>query len=346
MQLLNHFKSLWMKTSYQVRRRILVICSLLILGNIVIWIAGFLFSQSYPLFLGLLSLAYGLGLRHAVDADHIAAIDNTTRKLMTDGKKPLAVGLFFSLGHSSVVIILSLLIALFTSLVKSNLPSFQATGTIIGMSISSIFLIVIGVINLITFLDILRVFRCITQGNTCGEEVTHSHPQGFLTRFFQEFFKKIHSSYQMYFIGFLFGLGFDTASEVGLLSISAASGASGTPLWGILLLPLAFTASMALVDTLDGIIMLGAYGWANIKPVRKLYYNLNITFISVIIALFIGGIEAIQLMSTHLHLHSSFFRFVNRISLENLGYFIILAFILSWIISIGIYKIKGYDRWD
>ncbi|CAN5128952.1 HoxN/HupN/NixA family nickel/cobalt transporter [soil metagenome] len=346
MPIIKLFLSLWNRATPQVRNRIVIILSSLIIVNIAIWVVSLFLAQTHPLFLGLIALAYGLGLRHAVDADHIAAIDNTTRKLMLDGKKPAAVGLFFSLGHSTIVIVLSILVAISTSFVKNNLPEFQAVGTIIGTSISSFFLLLIGFINLIAFINILRTFRSVTNGTTKQQSIDHDHlhVNGFLARFFNPLLRSIHSSYQMYFVGFLFGLGFDTASEVGLLSISAASGVSGIPIWEILLLPMAFTAGMALIDTLDGILMLGAYGWATIKPIRKLYYNLNITLISVIIALFIGGVEAIQLLSDHLELHGRFYDIVNTINLEKLGYLTILAFVLSWTISIVIYNFKGYDH--
>lgn len=346
MQLISHLLSLWKDGSTALRKRAVIIVSSLILANIAIWAGGILFAQKNPLFLGLLTLAYGLGLRHAVDADHIAAIDNTTRKLMNDGQRPVGVGLFFSLGHSTIVIILSLLIAISTSFVKENLPAFQAIGGVIGTSVSSIFLIVIGVINLLTFIELFRIFRKVTKGEMSYKEIGHDHVHlgGFLTKLFKPLLRTVHSSPQMYLVGLLFGLGFDTASEVGLLSISAASSASGIPLWGIILLPLAFTAGMALIDTLDGILMLGAYGWATIQPVRKLYYNLNITFISVLVALFIGGVEAIQLLSRHLMLHGRVIRTIDQLNLQSFGYVTVIAFILCWVVSLTLYKLKGYDK--
>lgn len=346
MKLIEHLNDLWSHASTALRKRAVLIVASLILCNILIWTIGLIFAKQNPLFIGLLTLAYGLGLRHAVDADHIAAIDNTTRKLMQDGQRPVAVGLFFSLGHSTIVIILSILVAISATFVKHYLPTFQATGSLIGTAVSSIFLIFIGILNLVTFIELFRVFRSVIQGKKKYQEIGHDHVHlgGLLTKLFKPLFKTVTKSYHMYLVGLLFGLGFDTASEVGLLSISAASGASGLSLWGIVLLPLAFTAGMALIDTLDGILMLGAYGWASIKPMRKLYYNLNITFVSVVIALFIGGIEAVQLLSFHLELHGSFFQIINRVSLENLGYITILTFIASWLISLTIYKLKGYDK--
>jgi len=300
----------------------------------------------HPLFLGLIAIAYGLGLRHAVDADHIAAIDNTTRKLMNNGKKPVAIGLFFSLGHSTIVIILSILVAFSSVFIKQVLPTLQTTGTIIGTTVSSFFLLLIGLINLVAFFDILRIFKTAKKSKKYNEEVIAAQLQsgGILTRIFRPFLKTVKSSWQMYFIGFLFGLGFDTASEVGLLSISAASSVSGISYIEILLLPLAFTAGMVLIDTVDGILMLGAYGWAYIQPMSKLYYNLNITIVSVIIALFIGGVEALQLISAAFNMHNDFFQMINAINFSKLGYISILIFITSWLISFSIYKIKRFDE--
>lgn len=344
MQILKHFLLLWQNASLPVRRRIVIIFSFLLLSNALVWIFGVFLSPLHPLLLGLLALAYGLGLRHAVDADHIAVIDNITRKLMLDGKRPVAVGLFFSLGHATIVVILSILVAISSSFIKNSLPSIQAASAIIGTFVSSFFLILIGIINLVAFFDILQIFRHATKD---GKTNTHNHLQhthGFLTRIFKPVLKTVTSSWHMYFVGFLFGLGFDTASEVGLLSISAASGATTVSFWEIILLPLAFTAALALIDTLDGIFMLGAYGWAYIKPVRKLYYNLTITGMSVFIALFIGGVEAIQLLSRQLNLHGVFFTFANTLDLGNLGYITIVSCIMFWAISIAVYKIKHYDH--
>ncbi len=345
MKLLKRIHILWNKSSRKTRQRISILLGTLFLFNMLVWIFGFAFSHIHPLLLGLFVIAYGLGFRHAVDADHIAAIDNTTRKLMMDGKKPVAVGLFFSLGHSTIVIILSILVALSSLFIKHSLPALQSTGTIIGTSVSSFFLLLIGFINLIAFLDILRVFKGVTKGRKYKEKLNDNYFQtgGFLSRIFKPILKTVTSSWHMYFVGFLFGLGFDTASEVGLLSISAASSTTGISFGEILLLPLAFTAGMVLIDTLDSLLMLGAYGWAYVQPVRKLYYNLNITLVSVIVALFIGGIEGIQLLSSQFKFHNEFSQLINSIDLGKLGYITIFIFIISWIISACIYKIRRYD---
>jgi high-affinity nickel-transport protein len=241
--------------------------------------------------------------------------------------------------------LLSLGIALSAGFVKTYLPTFEQTGSFIGASVSSIFLLIIGIINLVVFIDIYKVWKKVLKGKKYKESDIHEHlhNRGLLARLFRPFLKTVTQSWHMYIVGFLFGLGFDTASEVALLSISAATGTSTMPLLAVLLLPLAFTSGMALIDTFDGILMLGAYGWAYIKPVRKLYYNLNITLISVIVALGIGGIEAIQVLSEKLNLHGPIIDNINTVDFGNLGYFIIFVFFASWVISLGIYKYKRYD---
>lgn len=318
----------------------------LILFNIGVWISTLLLWNKFPILLGLVTLSYGLGLRHAVDADHIAAIDNSTRKLMNEGKKPVSVGLFFSLGHSTIVILLSTLLAISTGFIKNHLPSFETAGSIIGTIISSFFLLSIGIINLMTLIGIFKTWKLVLKGKKYSPQELHRYldGKGAMTKLLKPLLKTVSNSWNMYIVGFLFGLGFDTASEVGLLSVSAASGVSGMPLWAIILLPLAFTAGMSLIDTLDGILMLGAYGWAYIKPVRKLYYNLNITFISVVIALFIGSVEAMQLIIRELNLKGELFNAIISINFASLGYIIIATFIISWGLSVVVYKFKKYDR--
>jgi high-affinity nickel-transport protein len=258
----------------------------------------------------------------------------------------VAVGLFFSLGHSTIVILLSVLLAASASFVATNLPAFQAIGSKIGIAVSSLFLLMIGVINLMALLDIVHVWRHVMRGEVHDEKEIHHHlaTSGVLARIFAPFLKAVSQSYHMYFVGFLFGLGFDTASEVGLLSISATTGATGVPIWETLLLPLAFTAGMAAIDTLDGVLMLGAYGWAYLKPVRKLYYNMIITLMSVIIALVIGGIEALQIMIEEFGWHGGIVDGIRNIDFGSFGYIIILAFVISWLFSAIVYRWKGYDN--
>jgi high-affinity nickel-transport protein len=343
------FFAIFQNASPDLRKRLLYIFALLTLFNGSVWLYALFTWHKFPLMLGLVTLAYGLGLRHAVDIDHIAAIDNTTRKLMQDGKRPVGVGFFFSMGHATIVVILSVLVAFSAAFVKQNLPAFQSAGALIGTSVSGFFLLTIGIINLIVLLDIFKTWKLVTKKKGKYKDLTieeHLNKRGVTTRLLKPFLRAVSNSWNMYIVGFLFGLGFDTAGEVGLLSISAATGASGMPIGNIILLPLAFTAGMSLIDTLDGILMLGAYGWAYVKPIRKLYYNMNITFISVIIALFIGGIETMQVIFSQLKLGDGFFDFINNLDFGNLGYLIIAVFIVSWILSIGIYKFKKYDLFD
>lgn len=318
----------------------------LIVLNVGVWIASWYASYSNPKLLGLVLLAYGLGLRHAVDADHIAAVDNTTRKLMQDGQRPVAVGFFFSLGHSTIVIVLSVIVSLSASFLTTSFPQYKEIGAVIGTAVSSAFLLLIGLVNLSTFVTILKTWLSVVGRKTTHthKEHTHVHLSGFLGKIFSPFLNAVTKSWHMYYVGLLFGLGFDTASEVSLLSLSAATGSAQVPLWHMLLLPISFTAAMALIDTLDGIVMIGAYGWAYINPIRKLYYNLNITFISVVIALGIGGIEAMQLIGEKLHLSGGFVSVVRDIDLSGAGYIIIAVFLLSWIVSMMFYRMKGYDR--
>lgn len=348
MKLFNKLLNIIKKAPSDLRKRLFLIFLFLLFFNGSVWLYAFYAWHQYHLLLGLVTIAYCLGLRHAVDADHIAAIDNTTRKLMQDGKKPVGVGFFFSLGHSTIVILLSILVAISASFVKNTLPQLKETGAIIGTSVSSFFLLMIGVINLIVLIDLFQVWKKVTKGGKYNDISVEEHlnKRGFAARIFRPFLKAVNNSWNMYIVGFLFGLGFDTASEVGLLSISAATGASGLPLGNIIVLPLAFTAGMSLIDTLDGILMLGAYGWAYLKPIRKLYYNMNITFISVVIALFIGSIEGLQVISLQLRLGGRFFNFINNIDFGNLGYIIIGTFLASWLVSICVYKFKRYDLLD
>lgn len=328
------------------RRKLFSILAFLVVFNVAVWAVTLWRAPANPSLLGLVLLAYGFGLRHAVDADHIAAIDNTTRKLMGDGQRPVAVGLFFSLGHSTIVILLSVILAVSASFVTTNLPMFRNIGSVIGAAVSSVFLLFIGFINLMTLIGIFRIWKSVVRGAVQDEQVIHEqlYTKGFLARIFRPFLAAVSRSWNMYIVGFLFGLGFDTASEVGLLTLSAATGARGMFVGDMLLLPLAFTAGMSLIDTLDGILMLGAYGWAYMNPVRKLYYNMNITFISVIVALFIGGMEAIQLFTEKFGWQGPVVRYIAAMDIGSFGYIIIAAFAVSALASVILYKVKGYDR--
>ncbi|MGH2346254.1 MAG: HoxN/HupN/NixA family nickel/cobalt transporter [Chloroflexota bacterium] len=340
--------TLWREASPELRRRLIMIYSFLIAINIGAWLLLFGEAQRYPTLLGLATIAYGFGLRHAVDPDHIAAIDNVTRKLMQDGKRPVGVGFFFSLGHSSVVFFLSILVAISASLVRSHLDNWRSVGGQIGTWVSGSFLIVIAIINLIVLQDIYRTWRKVVRGGTYDEETLEDYLQnrGLLARLFKPLLKVVKNSWNMYPIGLLFGLGFDTASEVGLLGMSATAAQGGMPVWFILVLPLLFVAGMAAIDTTDGVLMLGAYGWAYVRPVRKLYYNMNITLISVLVALVIGGIEVLQVVSQESKLSGGLWDWVNKVPFSSLGFFIVGIFVVSWLISVIVYKVRRLDLLD
>ena len=270
------------------RGKTIALYSVLIAVNIAAWAWAFLALHDNPILLGTAFLAYSFGLRHAVDADHIAAIDNVTRKLMQEGKKPLTVGLFFSLGHSTVVVLASIGIAITAMAFKDQMEEFHPVGGMIGMSVSAAFLLLIGAINLVVLINVYKAFRRVKNGGTYSEndlDILMANG-GFFARIFRRLFSLIGRSWHMYPLGFLFGLGFDTATEVALLGIAAAQASSGLSMWSILIFPALFTAGMTLLDTTDSVLMVRAYGWAFVKPVRKLYYNMTITFVSVVVAVY------------------------------------------------------------
>ncbi len=346
--MLGRLRATWTQAPPDLKRRLVTIYAVLILFNVIAWALLLLTSTQYPLLLGLAPLAYGYGLRHAVDPDHIAAIDNTTRKLMQDGQRPVGVGLFFSLGHSTVVFALSIVIAISAAFVKVNLPQMQNVGGVIGTTVSGVFLIIIAALNIVVLIDIYATWRKVVRGQTYDEESLEEYlsNRGLIARLLKPLLKVVTKSWHMYPIGLLFGLGFDTASEVGILGMSALGGSKGLPVWCILILPLLFVAAMSLADTTDGIAMLGAYGWAYVRPVRKLYYNMNITLISVLVALFIGGIEVLQVISTETGARGGLFGWANDIPFSTLGFYIIGIFLVSWAVSVLVYRIRRIDRLD
>jgi len=332
-------------TSSALRNRILRVYGFLLVFNLGAWLLAIVASIQYPILLPTAFLAYTFGLRHAVDADHIAAIDNSTRKLMQDGQKPVGVGLFFSLGHSTIVVALSVVIALSAGFV-SAIPTLSEIGSLVGTSVSAIFLLVIGVINLLVLIDIYRMFRRVSAGGTYDEESLEDflNNRGLLARLFRPALRMIRKSWHMYPLGVLFGLGFDTASEVALLGLAATSGANHVPIAYILILPALFAAGMSLIDTTDGVLMLGAYGWAYIKPIRKLYYNLNITLVSVLIAFIVGGIEVLSIVADRFDLHVGAWDTLGNLDFGLIGVGIIGIFVVSWGLSTLIYRWKGYDH--
>jgi high-affinity nickel-transport protein len=330
------------------RARIVAIYAILFAFNIAAWLWASIAFHRYPVLLGTALLAYSFGLRHAVDADHIAAIDNVTRKLMQDGKRPVAVGFMFSLGHSTIVVLGSAAIAGAALALQHRLDAFRNIAGVIGTLVSAFFLFAIALVNLIVLRSIYRTFVRVRRGEPYVEEDLDLllGSRGLLSRVFRPMFRMITRSWHMYPLGVLFGLGFDTATEIGLLGVSATEASKGLPFWSVLVFPVLFAAGMSLIDTTDNILMLGAYGWAFVKPIRKLYYNITITSISVVVALVVGGIEALGLLAGHFHLTGMFWDGVVKLNdhFGTLGYFIVGLFALSWIVSIAVYKWRRFDE--
>jgi nickel/cobalt transporter (NiCoT) family protein len=315
--------------------------------HLVGWGLFLYYSGRYRPLVGLGLTAYLFGLRHAFDADHIAAIDNTTRKLLQQEKRPMGVGFFFSLGHSTVVFALVAGLALATRAADTRIPAFQHYGGYVGAGVSGTFLWIIGILNLIVLVDIIRIFREMRGGEYDRERLENRLiERGMMSRFFGRFFGLIDSSWQMYPLGILFGLGFDTATEVGLLALAAGVATHSVPPLAILSLPLLFAAGMSLMDTLDGAFMTRAYGWAFSNPVRKVYYNITITSLSIVVALAIGTVELLQVLSTRLALSGGFWDWLNNLDFETLGYAVVGLFVVMWAMSVSIWKLRRIeDRW-
>lgn len=302
-------------------------------------------ARAYPVLLGTGFLAYALGLRHAFDVDHIVAIDNTVRKLVQQKENPAGAGFFFSLGHSTVVLLMVLVTALSVGWVQRELPQLQTVGGLIGTVVSGSFLLVIGLLNLFIWLDIYRIFQQMRRGGYDAaqlEQVLLS--RGLLARLAAPIFRLINKSWQLYPLGFLFGLGFDTASEVALLGISAGAAASALPLAGILALPVLFAAGMSLMDTADGVFMTTAYSWAFATPLRKVYYNLTVTGLSVVAALLIGVIELAQVLSEKIGLTGRLWAWLQDLDFGRLGFALVGLFVLTWILSYGTWKILRLEQ--
>jgi high-affinity nickel-transport protein len=326
--------------------KIALIFSILITVTAVGFSAAFVIGKIAVVLAGLGIVAYVFGLRHGVDADHIAAIDNTTRKLMQRGKRPSTVGMWFSLGHSTVVVALIVGLIVATRAVATNIPALQSAGAVIGTLVSGSFLWIIGFINAVIVIGIYKIFQTLKQGKLNQAELDKLlENRGFMNRFFHSLFKIINEPWQIYPVGLLVGLGFDTASEVALIAISVGIGVSTSiPLYYILVLPLLFTCGMVTVDTADGVAMRVAYGWAFLNPIRKIYYNLTVTVTSVLVAWAIGTIELLQVLSNELNLNGWFWSWINGLNFEMIGFGIILIFILSWGFSFGYWRFKRFDK--
>jgi high-affinity nickel-transport protein len=313
----------------------------------------FIVAPRYPVALGIGVgfTAYLFGLRHAFDADHISAIDNTTRKLMADGKRPLGVGFFFSLGHSTVVLGLTLALAFAAQQVAAQVTgdnsALRTYGGLVGTTVSGVFLYLIAILNLIILLDVVRIFRQMRGGSYDEERLeAQLDSRGFMNRFFGRLSRAVNSSWQMYPIGFLFGLGFDTASEVALLALAAGAASTGLPFYVVICLPLIFAAGMSLMDTADGAFMSKAYSWAFSNPVRKIYYNITVTGLSVLVALLIGTVELLSILQDRLGLAGPFWDFIGSLDLGMVGYLIVGLFVLTWVVAYAIWRLgRIEERW-
>ena len=315
-------------------------------------VLGFGFFLYYaprnPALAGLGTLAYTFGLRHAFDADHIAAIDNTSRKLMQEGRRPLGTGFFFSLGHSTIVFSLTAGLAVAAKTLNARIPTFQSYGSTIGASISGTFLLLIGALNLLVLLEVVSVFRGMKRGQSAEPDLERAlHKQGFLSRvLLARVGSRIDASWKMYPLGVLFGLGFDTATEVALLAVAAGVATHHVPFLAVISLPLIFAAGMSLMDTVDGAFMSYAYGWAFSSPVRKVYYNISVTSLSIAVAWLVGSIELLQVLAAKLSLHGSVSSLLETLNLGNLGYLVVALFVATWLLSLTVWKTRRIEqRW-
>jgi nickel/cobalt transporter (NiCoT) family protein len=332
------------------RGRVVVLYTILIVANLVIWAWGLYTFRNHVVMLGTALLAYSFGLRHAVDADHIAAIDNVTRKLMQEGKRPVSVGFFFSVGHSVVVVLAALAIAATTTALAAHFDSLKDIGGVVGTLVSTLFLFAIALMNVFILVAVWRTFRHVRRGGAFHNDDFDAllNSRGLLARLFRPLFRMVTQSWHMLPLGFLFGLGFDTATEVALLGISATQAGKGMSIWWIMVFPALFAAGMSLIDSTDGVLMLGVYNWAFVRPIRKLYYNLVITTVSVVVAVVIGGIEGLGLIGDQLGLQGWFWDAVGKLNdnFNGLGFAIIGIFIFAWIASLIVYRYARLDELD
>ena len=300
---------------------------------------------------GLGVTAYTLGLRHAFDADHIAAIDNTTRKLMGEGRRPLSVGFWFSLGHSSVVFVMVALLAFgiraLAGALGNDQSALQRSASLWGTSVSGVFLILIGLINLAALIGILKVFKGMRRGHFNESDLeAQLDKRGFLNRILGKVTKAVTKPWHMYPVGLLFGLGFDTVTEVGLLVVAGGAAAASLPWWAILTIPILFAAGMSLLDTIDGSFMNFAYGWAFSKPIRKIYYNITITALSVAVALLIGCIELVSILTAKLDITTGPLATIGSVNLNSVGYWIVGLFVATWAVALAVWRFAHIEeRW-
>ncbi|WP_371852152.1 HoxN/HupN/NixA family nickel/cobalt transporter [Bradyrhizobium brasilense] len=330
------------------RSRIISLYAFLLAVNCLASTWAIVALSDRPTLLATALLAYLLGLRHAVDADHIATIDNVVRKLMQDGRHPLAIGLFFAFGHSLSVAVAVAAIAAAALALQSGFQEFRAVGSIIGTGASAFFLLTIAAINFVILRDVWRSFQRARRGERIGEHEFDLllSGRGLLPRLLRPLFRMVTASWQMFAIGLLFGLGFDTATEISLFTVAAGQASGGLDFSTVMIFPALFAAGMMLVDTTDSVLMVGAYGWAFLNPIRKIWYNLTITAISVVVALLIGGIEALGLLANKFALEGTFWSAVDDLnsSLANFGYLVVGIFLVSWALSFAIYRWQGLEK--
>ncbi len=331
----------------------------IVLLHVVGWgvLVAFVVPQGYQvggqLFgIGLGVTAYTLGMRHAFDADHIAAIDNTTRKLMTEGKRPMSVGFWFSLGHSSVVFIMVTLLAFgiraLAGALENDQSTLQKTTSVWGTSVSGVFLLLIGLVNLAALIGIVKVFRKMREGTFDEQELEDQlDKRGFLNRILGRVTRTVTKPWHMYPVGLLFGLGFDTVTEVGLLVVAGGAAAASLPWWAVLTLPILFAAGMSLLDSIDGTFMNFAYGWAFSKPIRKIYYNITVTSLSVAVALLIGGVELVSVLAEKLDITGGPLAAIARIDLNDVGFWIAGLFAATWALALVVWRLgRIEERWS
>jgi nickel/cobalt transporter (NiCoT) family protein len=348
----HHRVVFWASLSARERRTLTAMVSAVAGLHVLGFVALLAFAAPGMLTIGIGVTAYTLGLRHAFDADHISAIDNTTRKLMAEGKRPLSVGFWFSLGHSTIVFALALLISIgvrsLDGPAEHDHSTLRQATSSVGTAVSGGFLYLIAAINIVILLGIVKVFREMRTGryDEAGLE-RRLHSRGMMNRVFGRLTKAVAKPRHMYPVGLLFGLGFDTASEVALLVIAGGAGAAGLPWYAIFCLPILFAAGMSLMDSIDGSFMNFAYGWALSKPVRKVFYNLTITALSVAVALVIGTIEVGGLIGSELDLSGTFWNWFENVDINVLGFVIVAMFVATWVIALVIWRLgRIEERWS
>jgi high-affinity nickel-transport protein len=330
------------------RTKLAVLYTMLAAANLGAWAWAWIVFHDHPALLASSLLAWTLGLRHAVDADHIAAIDTVTRKLVLEGRQPISAGFFFALGHSTVVTLIAMVVCFAAGLLEAHFAQMKSVGSVIGTVVSASYLFLLALFNVAILVPAVRNFRAVQRGEALPPAGLDLPGGGLMARLFRPLVRLASRSWQMFPVGFLFGLGFDTASEVALFGLAALQLAHGEPMWSVMVFPALFAAAMALVDTLDGTLMLGASRWAQQRPIRKLFYNLTITLVSVLVAFGVAAIETLGLVRERLALDGWFWDRIGAVSerFGSLGYVIVALFLGTWLVALAVYRVKRYDDID